>query len=117
MYSKDQIQFLMSNGFSLEEIMSMSSPEPEPDPQPEPQPDPEPEPQPDPEPEPKPARRTKAKPEPQPDQQIGQVVTAVNELIRTIQAQNVNGIQFGNPVERNVQDVLAEIINPPAKNK
>ena len=109
MYSKDQIQFLMSNGFSLEEIMSMSSPEPEPDPQPEPQPDPEP--------EPKPARRTKAKPEPQPDQQIGQVVTAVNELIRTIQAQNVNGIQFGNPVERNVQDVLAEIINPPAKNK
>ena len=39
MYSKEQITFLMSSGFSLDEIMQMQAPaQPEPEPQPEPQP-------------------------------------------------------------------------------
>lgn len=102
MYSKAQITFLLNNGFSLDEIMQMQ------DPQPDPKPDSKPEPQPDPKPDPK--------PEPQPDPQITSVLTAVNQLISTIQGANINGMQFGSPQpDRSVDDILAEIINPPQK--
>lgn len=110
MYSKEQITFLMSSGFSLDEIMQMQAPA-----------------QPDPEPQPveKPVE-TVEKPAPQPEprldpgqnSQLEQLITQNQQLIQMIQKQNINGIQFGNPQpERTVDDILAEIINPPTAKK
>lgn len=108
MYSKEQITFLMSSGFSLDEIMQMQAPA-----------------QPDPEPQPveKPVENVE-KPAPQPEprldpgqtSQLEQLQTSISQLVNAIQKQNINGIQFGNPQpERTVDDILAEIINPPSK--
>ena len=101
MYSKEQITFLMSSGFSLDEIMQMQAPaQPEPEPQPVEKP-----------------VETVEKPAPQPEPRLdpGQN-SQLEQLIQMIQKQNINGIQFGNPQpERTVDDILAEIINPPSK--
>lgn len=107
--NKEQITFLMNAGFSMDEIMQMQNPSH--DPQPAPQPDPEPAPQPAPQPE-APA------PEPSPqDQQIRQLTQAVADLTALVQKNNITGMQFGAPQpERSVDDILAEIINPPGKH-
>ena len=114
MYSKEQITFLMSSGFSLDEIMQMQAPA-QPDPQPEPTPvenpvcpveNPAPQPAPQPEPRLDPGQNS----------QLEQLITQNQQLIQMIQRNNINGIQFGNPQpERTVDDILAEIINPPGK--
>lgn len=113
MYSKEQITFLMSSGFSLDEIMQMQAPA-QPDPQPAPQPVENP-------------VETVENPAPQPEprldpgqnSQLEQLITQnqqLIQLIQMIQRNNINGIQFGNPQpERTVDDILAEIINPPGK--
>ena len=110
--TKEQIGFLMQSGFSLDEIMKMQAPA---------QPDPEP--QPDPQPVENPLENVE-KPAPQPEprldpgqnSQLEQLITQNQQLIQMIQRQNINGIQFGNPQpERTVDDILAEIINPPSK--
>ena len=108
MYSKEQITFLMSSGFSLDEIMQMQAPAgPDPEPQPVEKP-----------------VETVEKPAPQPEprldpehtSQLEQLQTSISQLVNAIQKQNINGIQFGNPQpERTVDDILAEIINPPSK--
>lgn len=108
MYSKEQITFLMSSGFSLDEIMKMQAPD-----------------QPDPEPQQveKPVENVE-KPAPQPEprldpgqtSQLEQLQSSISQLVNAIQKQNINGIQFGSPQpERTVDDILAEIINPPSK--
>ena len=106
MYSKEQITFLMSSGFSLDEIMQMQAPA-----------------QPEPQPVEKPVENVET-PAPQPEprldpgqnSQLEQLITQNQQLIHMIQKQNINGIQFGNPQpERTVDDILAEIINPPSK--
>ena len=98
MYSKEQITFLMSSGFSLDEIMQMQAPaQPEPEPQPVEKP-----------------VETVEKPAPQPEPRLDPGQTS--QLVNAIQKQNINGIQFGNPQpDRTVDDILAEIINPPSK--
>ena len=100
--NKEQITFLMGAGYTLEEIMQMQTSQPAPDPKPDPQPAPDP------------------KPDPQPDQsaQIQQLSAAVAQLTQLVQKQNVIGMQFGSPEpERSVDDILAEIINPPGKHE
>ena len=114
MYSKEQITFLMSSGFSLDEIMQMQAPA-QSDPQPEPTPvenpvgpveNPAPQPAPQPEPRLDPGQNS----------QLEQLIMQNQQLIQMIQKNNINGIQFGNPQpERTVDDILAEIINPPGK--
>ena len=116
MYSKEQITFLMSSGFSLDEIMQMQAPA-----QPDPQPDPQPEPQPQPVEKPvetveKPAPQPEPRLDPGQNSQLEQLIMQNQQLIQMIQRNNINGIQFGNPQpERTVDDILAEIINPPSK--
>lgn len=111
MYSKEQITFLMNNGFSVDEIMQMQ-PQQEPQPQPEPEPQPQPQPQPEPQPQPQPEPRL----DPGHNAQLEQLIQQNNQLIQLIQRGNINGIQFGSPQpERTVDDILAEIINPPIK--
>lgn len=106
--NKEQITFLMNAGYSLDEIMQMQNPSP--NPQPAPQPDPEPAPQPDPQPEP-------AQQPNQTEQQIRQLTQAVADLTALVQKNNITGMQFGAPQpERSVDDILAEIINPPGKH-
>ena len=103
--NKEQITFLMNAGFSMDEIMQMQNPSH--DPQPASQPDPKPAPQPEaPAPEPSPQ-----------DQQIRQLTQAVADLTALVQKNNITGMQFGAPQpERSVDDILAEIINPPGKH-
>jgi outer membrane biosynthesis protein TonB len=106
--NKEQITFLMTVGFSMDEIMQMQNPSH--DPQPAPQPDPEPAPQPDPQPEP-------AQQPNQTEQQIRQLTQAVADLTALVRKNNITGMQFGAPQpERSVDDILAEIINPPGKH-
>ena len=106
MYSKDQISFLMSSGFSLDEIMSMQQ---DPAPETPAAPDPVPE---------APAAAPEAPAPAAPDPQIQQLLGSVNDLISTIQKNNINNIQFGSPIpDRSVEDVLGEIINPPSRKK
>lgn len=116
MYSKEQITFLLSGGFTLDEIMQMQAPDegehsaPAQDPQPDG----------------KPAGNVeKPVPPEQPVQpvlnpgaqsQVDQLIASVNQLVGTIQRNNINGMQFGSPVpDRTVDDILAEVINPPQK--
>lgn len=105
--NKEQITFLMNAGFSMDEIMQMQNPshDPQPAPQPAPQPDPEPAPQPAPQ-----------QPN-QTEQQIRQLTQAVADLTALVQKNNITGMQFGSPQpERSVDDILAEIINPPGNH-
>lgn len=110
MYSKEQITFLMSSGFSLDEIMQMQAPA-----QPEPQPAQVEKPvetveKPDPQPQPEPRL------DPGQNSQLEQLIMQNQQLIQMIQRNNINGIQFGAPQpERTTDDILAEIINPPPK--
>ena len=105
--NKEQITFLMNAGYSLDEIMQMQNPSH--DPQPAPRPDPEPAPAPE---DPKPAQQPN-----QTDQQIRQLTQAVTDLTALVQKNNITGMQFGSPQpERSVDDILAEIINPPGKH-
>ena len=104
MFSKEQIAFLMRIGFSLDEIMQMQNPDPQPEPQPQPQPEPQPQPQP------------QQRLDPGQNAQLEQLIQQNNQLIQLIQRGNINGIQFGSPQqERSVDNILAEIINPPIK--
>lgn len=116
MYSKEQITFLMSSGFSLDEIMQMQTPA-QPDPQPEPQPQPVENPvDPVENPAPQPAPQPEPRLDPGQNSQLEQLIMQNQQLIQMIQRNNINGIQFGNPQpERTVDDILAEIINPPGK--
>ena len=96
--NKEQITFLMNAGYSLDEIMQMQNPshDPQPDPQPAQPPDPQ-------------LNQT--------EQQIRQLTQAVADLTALVQKNNITGMQFGAPQpERSVDDILAEIINPPAKH-
>lgn len=104
--NKEQITFLMNAGYSLDEIMQMQQPAPDP------KPDPEPAPAPDPTPDPAPAPVNTEQ-----NAQIQQLSAAVAQLTQLVQRQNIGGMQFGSPQpDRTVDDILAEIINPPGKH-
>ena len=101
MYSKEQIAFLMQNGFTVDEIMKMSAPQEAPvDP-----------PVPTPQEAPAPATAQAAS-----DDRVDKLVGTVENLVRMMQTNNINSMQFGSPVaDRTTGDVLAEIINPKSK--
>ena len=106
--NKEQIEFLLDAGFSMDEIMKRFS---APTPGPTPAPAPEPAPAPAPEPAPAPA--------PAPDQ-LPASMAAIERTMNEIAAMLRTGAlaaQFGPPTpERGVSDILAEVINPPRRN-
>lgn len=105
MYSKEQITFLMQNGFTVDEIMRMSAPQEQETPVPTQAPTPQEQEAPNPSPVQTPA-----------DERVDKLVGSVENLIRMIQTNNINSMQFGSPVaDRTAADVLAEIINPQPK--
>ena len=115
--NKENITYLMKAGFSLDEIIAMDNPSKDP---PEDLPA-------DPAPKPaeqtvgkheKPADDAPAQPVQVPDQseQIAKLTQAVADLTALVQKNNITGMQFGAPQpDRSVDDILAEIINPPMK--
>ena len=116
--NKEQITFLMNAGYSLDEIMQMQNPshDPQPAPQQDPQPAAQQDPQPAPQQDPQPASLRDPQPN-QTEQQIRQLTQAVADLTALVQKNNITGMQFGAPQpERSVDDILAEIINPPGKH-
>lgn len=98
--NKEQIEFLLNAGFSMEEIMSrFSAPEPGPAPAPAPEPTPAPATDPD---------------------QLPASMAAIERTMNEIAAMLRTGAlaaQFGPPTpDRGVSDILAEVINPPRRN-
>ena len=102
--NKEQIEFLLNAGFSMEEIMErFSAPDPAPAPEPAPAPVPAPEPTPAPAPEPTPASMAA----------IERTMNEIAAMLRT----GALAAQFGPPTpDRGVSDILAEVINPPRRN-
>ena len=104
--NKEQIEFLLNAGFSMDEIMerfSAPAPEPAPAPAPEPAPAPAPEPTPAPTPDPLPAS-------------MAAIESAMNEIAAMLRT-GALAAQFGPPTpERGVSDILAEVVNPPRRN-
>lgn len=115
MYSKEQITFLMQNGFTVDEIMKMSAPQETPIETPAPATD----------------NRVSevienvfkgaedfshATARAATDDRVDKLVGTVENLVRMMQTNNINSMQFGSPVaDRTAGDVIAEIINPKPK--
>ena len=109
--NKEQINFLISAGYSIEEIMQMQ-PEPAADPAPAPVPAADPEPAPEPAADPGPA------PAPAADPTTAALLAAVQQLTQAVQLGNIRGTGFPAPQpNRTVEDILCEIINPPTYQK
>lgn len=108
--NKEQIEFLLNAGFSMEEIMNrFSAPAPSPVLVSDPCPPPAPEPAPAPAPEPAPT------PDPLPAS-MAAIESAMNEIAAMLRT-GALAAQFGPPdPERSVSDILAEVINPPRRN-
>lgn len=111
--NKENITYLMKAGFTLDEIIAMDNPSKDPPADPEPKPADPPAGKHE-----KPAEDAPAKPVQVPDQseQIAKLTQAVADLTALVQKNNITGMQFGSPQpDRTVDDILAEIINPPGK--
>ena len=94
--NKEQIEFLLNAGFSMEEIMErFSAPATAPTPAPEPAPAPTPDPLP---------------------ASMAAIERTMNEIAAMLRT-GALAAQFGPPTpERGVSDILAEVINPPRRN-
>lgn len=96
--NKEQIEFMLDAGFSMDEIMKRFS-EPAPAPAPGPTPAPAPEPTPDPLPA-----------------SMAAIESAMNEIAAMLRT-GALAAQFGPPTpERGISDILAEVVNPPRRN-
>ena len=95
--NKEQVEFLLNAGFSMEEIMArFSAPVPAPEPAPAPVPDPTPTPAPLP-------------------ASMAAIESAMNEIAAMLRT-GALAAQFGPPTpDRGVSDILAEVINPPRR--
>ena len=104
----EQVENLLSKGFTHDEIMSLAKPaEPVPAPVPEPAPAPVPAPVPAPEP----------KPEPVPDnanlaQQLGEMSKGITALVQLVQNGNILTSRAPAPEPLTGENALAQILNP-----
>ena len=104
--NKEQIEFLLNAGFSMEEIITrFSAPAPAPAPEPTPAPAPAPTPEPSPAPRPAPLPASMAA--------IARTMNEIAAMLRT----GALAAQFGPPTtDRGVSDILAEVIKRPRRN-
>ena len=107
--NKEQINFLISAGYSIDEIMQMQhAPAAASAPAPAPAADPEPAPA------PAPASDPESQPAPAADPTTAALLAAVQQLTQAVQLGNIRGTGFPAPQsDRTVEDILGEIINPP----
>lgn len=100
---------LVRAGYSKEDIQALTQPEAEPE-KPEPEKEPEPEPK-----EPAPAAG--------PDHfsfenELKDIRASIAEMVKTFQAANVQNARMGEPkINDSAEDILAEWLNPKAKEK
>ena len=102
-----EIITLAQAGFTAQQIAQMAQVEAAS--QPAPAPAPQPAPAPDPQPVPAPA------PQPAPDQ-LTAILTEMQTLKQTMQAQNRQNAELIPPTPQSAQDILSSIIAPPKKN-
>lgn len=105
----EQVENLLSKGFSHDEIMAFEQPAPIPVPEPAPVPAPVPVPAPAPVPEPK--------PEPVPDntilaQQLGEMSKGITALVQLVQNGNILSSRAPAPEPLTGENALAQILNP-----
>ena len=100
----DDIIALAKAGFTMEQIGELNrilaQPEPAPAPQPEPAPAPQPEPAP--------------APQPEPAKDYQKIFEELTGIKQAIQQGNIGSDSFTKPT-RTVDDILADVINPPRK--
>ena len=114
--NRDEINFLLQAGYTVSEIMNMSAGNPDPEPAPAPAPEPEPAPAPAPEPAPAPTPAPAPEPALPVDPGYSDMTRKLDELISVIRAGNLHNGNFHVPDPQNsVDQVLANIVNPPAK--
>ena len=117
----EEVNRLLDQGFSHDEIMSFVQatppaepvPEPTPEPTPEPVPVPEPQPQPTPAPVPAPAPANPSGQEWQ--QQMGELTQGIQSLVQLIQKQNILNSQTPVPHQMTAEEAIAQILNPETK--
>ena len=100
----DDVVALAKAGFSADQITRMLSAAPDPEPAPAPEPDPALAPEPAPAPAPEDKRSS----------EYASLLEAINGLRGTIQKSNIGSST--QPERPSVDDILAEIINPPARH-
>lgn len=110
--NKEEIEFLMSNGFTLTEIMTMQKKPSDPKPE-EPKPE-------EPEKESENVSGTRSdneKPEEKPNE-TAELKKEIAELKQLIQKQNIRNAQqpYAEP-ERTIEDIFNELINPKRKGE
>ena len=111
---------LREAGYSVDQIKEYSSfieaPAKDPDPEPKPEPKPKPKPEPKPDPVEAAAKAGSAQlPKDPTEEQLKDVNDTLKNLIGAIRGMNINQLQMPADKEREAQDILAEIINPPGK--
>lgn len=109
---------LIRAGYKKEEIDAMMAAEapagdPKEDAKKDPQPDPQPEKKPDPaKADPEPENKTTAKEESETEKLIKALGLRLDNLTKSIQASNVNGIEGDGDKEQSADDIIAKLINP-----
>ena len=108
-FSNEDILTLAKAGFTAQQIAALNIVEKAPAPAPVPEPEPAPAPVPEPEPAPAPA------PDPAPASTMDEILKSVQGLTQTFQNGFIMGAQQPKPVT--AEEILANIINPPSKQK
>ena len=105
---------LIRAGYKKEEIDAMMAAEtPAGDPKEETKKDPQPEKKPDPaKADPEPEKKTTAKEESETEKLIKALGLRLDDLTKSIQASNVNGIEGDGGKEQSADDIIAKLINP-----
>lgn len=108
--NKEEVQFLLDNGFTITEIMTMRKETPKPEEVKPEQPKPE-------ESKQEPEQPKPEEPKPEADR-IASLEAKIDELKKAMQRQNVRTAQqpYAEP-ERTIEDVFNELINPKKKEK
>lgn len=104
---------LIRAGYKKEEIDAMMAAEtPAGDPKEDAKKDPQPDPQPEKKPDPEPEKKTTAKEESETEKLIKALGLRLDNLTKSIQASNVNGIEGDGDKEQSADDIIAKLINP-----
>ena len=112
-----EVNRLLDQGFSHDEIMSFAQATPPaeivPEPNPAPTPEPVPVPEPVPEPQPQPVPTNQGGQEWQ--QQMGELTQGIQSLVQLIQKQNILNSQSPVPHQMTAEEAIAQILNPETK--
>lgn len=116
-----EVNRLLDQGFSHDEIMSFvqatppTTAVPEPSPTPSPEPVPVPEPVPEPQPQHIPAQAPANPGGQELQQQLGELTQGIQSLVQLVQKQNILNSQNQVPHQMTAEEAIAQILNPETK--